>query len=196
MERSESSTSPWSDVTRLILVLLASVSVAGGTVLFMLHYYGGTGLHRAEHVLMEPELLGSLRYTAKDPGAARAMAYVYHRMEFSYPSHQGTWEHHAVSLQQYGNFFGAVAKEVSEDEVTDAVLGQFRRGDLLSLVLYVKPEGRPGVSDARVFQEIQFSREGDYFRVELRVDDVQRRWAYFHVPGITDKAVALLTGAL
>ena len=46
----------------------------------------------------------------------------------------------------------------------------------------------------KIFQEVQFANEGDFYRVELHEQNAAHNWAYFYHPNVYKQAMSIFAG--
>ena len=181
--------SKFKDVRRLLSVVGAALLCAILLTTGMLHYYGPNGRYSSQNVLLSPENAFSLSFA--DPGTKSAGRYIFDRLDFSYYDVK-TKQKKVVDVneEKYGRFYALVKNEESLAVVDDAVLNLFSHGASTSLTLMIEaPTG-----GKTVFSEVDFTDQGDYYRVLLRQDGRSGDgWAYYHSPGIYQKVMDLFT---
>jgi hypothetical protein len=130
-------------------------------------------------------------------------------MEYIY-FNQGVseWRNVPIDAAKYAKFFEMVSWEKSLLPVSTEVAGIFKKPLVSRLLVSVEPSGsdrtQSGQKPAKIFQEINFSPDGDYFRVELRVNntlgnvinDPNDHWVYFYYPKIYQETLTLFNSSL
>ena len=94
-------------------------------------------------------------------------------------------------LKRYQNFFDVIAKDVSVSEdnlnLSDLFGKGFRGG---TLNIKVRKENGGNAFQGKIFQEITFSSDGNYYRVTSPYQ--KDFFAYFYHPNVYDQAIVLL----
>ncbi len=171
----------------LLSLLSSSVLTAVAICAYLIYYHGPSGTHKMTNVLLAPEMLNQMNYQEINPQTGNGPRMVFDHFEYIHTGSDGRkWRSELVSKTAYMTFYDVVRDERSFLEVSPAIHEAFQRGGLSTLALMVRPEGG-GAGETRTFQQIHFSPEGDYLRVELRLDTKGKSFAYFHKEGITQK---------
>jgi hypothetical protein len=176
------------EITRLVLVLGSSVIFAVAITAFFLQYYGPSGRYALSSALLEPKLLQQLNYNDTNAAIGQEDRYVFDHLVYEAGGIKKD-----VPLDAYRQFF----QEIQSDQ--SPVHGQLQLAQLFApspyraLLIYVHTESRSGwQNDKKIFQEVQFSQEGNYYRVLLHEQEPGRNWVYFYHPLITSKTDKLL----
>lgn len=156
------------------------------------YYYGPTGSSLAGNVLLSPVVIKKLSYTEGGYQGKTVERYIFDSLELLYFSlADREWKSVAVSMEDYKSFFEAVESNHSLVSPSEEVIALFSKGYSSRLFLKVKKiNGIEGVRN-KVFQEVAFSSDGNYFRVELHQANSIREWAYFYQPGIVKLMTSL-----
>ena len=183
------------EIWGLLLLLGSSVVSALLVVGYMAYYWGPSGGYSLNNVLLAPSSLTTLSYQEVDPVTGGGPRMVFHQLTYIHGVQDGReWRQDSITEKAYAAFYELVSAEKSVREVDSAIHELFMRGSLSSLQLRVRAEmGRASVA-SRIFQEVNFSPDGDYYRVELRLDKEEHPWAYFYHPGIGTKVDHLFGG--
>ena len=184
------------EIRNLLAVILSGVLCAFILAGAMLYYYGPTGRYYARNVLLSPLLTTQISFQDANPKTGEITRFVFDGIEISfYDKVQKAWKHVAVSPEAYNRFYDAVSQDVSLDKVTSDIQDLFLKGNPSKLTLRVRTESRAESHAAtKIFQEVLFANEGNYYRVELREQGPGRgEWAYFYHPGIYMETMKLLT---
>ncbi|MEI8366182.1 MAG: hypothetical protein WCF65_07160 [Parachlamydiaceae bacterium] len=147
----------------------------------MLYYYNPHGKYLAENVLLTPENAFGLSFA--ESGARSKERVLFDHFDFSYYNDK-TKQKKVIEInrEQYAKFYASVSRDISLSDVNDTIRNRFVQGPHASLALVVKS---PGGSSKSVFSEVEFSFDGDYYRVQLRQQGAAGGdWAYYYHPGI------------
>lgn len=169
-----------SQIRNLLTVLAAAVIAAGAISGWMLYHYNPSGIYYAQNVLLAPQLLGQTPIAKKGGIAFQGIEYIY--------PEGGSEQKINLSKNLYQAFYDTIAAEKSLDPVSDDVIAKFGKGKLPRLVLKIQKNG--SLED---FQEVHFAPQGDFYRVQLRMEGSEGNWAYFYHPGITPEVAKLFT---
>lgn len=161
---------------RNLLILFTSGIVAALLVAaLLLKYYGPSGRYSLKGTLLAPELLESLSFhDHKAHFVFGGIEYAYYDLE------KKQWKHVPVSLERYADFYHVIKKQESLPQMHEDVFGNPSK-----LILHTHIESG---DSKKTFQEVQFSPDGNYFRVQLRDNSPGNRWVYFYRPGILSLA--------
>lgn len=178
------------EIRNLLFVIGSAIGVALLGAAFMLYYYGPTGSYFAKNVLLSPFYTSTLAFNDINPKNGRLEKFVFDGIEFSYFDGIKKQEIHLpVSNETYTQFYNSVASERSIPDITEEVRAQFTNHPS-SLSFKVHPEHTPEAS--KVFLEVNFVKEGEYYRVQLRdATGTTGTWAYFYHPNIYKEAMQL-----
>lgn len=178
------------DIRNLLFVIGSAIVVALLGASFMLYYYGPTGSYFAQNVLLSPFYTSTFSFDDTNPKTGRLEKFVFDGIEFSYFDGNKKQEIRVpISHEAYEQFYNNVASERSIQDVADEVRIQFAH-HAASLSFKVRPEH--GSESSKVFLEVNFVREGDYYRVQLRdAIGTTGTWAYFYHPQVYKEAMQL-----
>jgi len=172
-----------SQIRNLLAVLAAAVLAAGAISSWMLYHYNPSGIYYAQNVLLAPQLLGQAPTSKKGGMAFQGVEYIYA---------EGSSEQKInLTKNLYQAFYDTIAPEKSLDPVSDDVIAKFGKGKVSRLVLKVQKNG-----SEEDFQEVHFAPQGDFYRVQLRMEGDEGNWAYFYHPGIAAEVRKLFTARL
>ena len=172
-------------IRNLLLLLGSAVVCALLAVTFMVRYYGPLGDYSLQSILLSPSMMGKFQSQEMGPSGDK-VHYVYHQTEFLYQEPDSRMQKRAiVSHSVYERLYQELSGDRSILGDKAEVLNHFQNAPIATLVLSVNPQYQVAhQSKSRVFQEVQFSATGDYYRVELSDDQAERQWAYFQHDGI------------
>jgi hypothetical protein len=97
-----------------------------------------------------------------------------------------------VDLNAYEQFYELIQRDrsISSNEAEHL----FKEITPATLATEVRTESSAAwQKDAKIFQEIQFAPQGDYYRIELHEADRGTHWVYFHHPRILAKLKEILS---
>lgn len=168
------------EIRNLLFVLTSSVLFAGLLAAYMITFWGPSGTYQVQKILLSPDLIPTLSY--RESGTHL----VFHRVELLYPHQEtGEWTVTEVSLPYYREFYQSLSQEESLLTVDPSIEQRFMSSQLRRLVLTLRPDQNLGRQfQYRTFQEVHFSPDGDYYRIELKDAGDGAQWAYFFHPGI------------
>ncbi len=183
------------EIRRLLYVILGGVVAAFVLTASLLYYYNPAGRYQSQDVLLSPLVLSALSYNDFNPKTGAMSHFVFEKIDFTYYDIPKKQRNHAeVPVANYTEFYGMVDGEKSLSDLTEKVLSQFNPAQLAILTIRVQPDTRAEAqSTSKVFLEVHFAYEGNYYRVQLREEGNPsgQSWAYFYHPGIYDEAMKL-----
>lgn len=176
---------------RNVLVVLLSAFVCGLLlVAFMLNRWGPTGNYPLRNVLLEPALLSKLSYSEVGGSPKAADRLVFDKIEFTtFDTAQGRWLSVDVPQSTYAHFYDIVKDDWSASDPDKTLTAPYSQGKPARLILWVKPASGSAAQRSS-FQELDFSPDGNAYRVELH-GHAQEQWVYFIHPNIYRQAQAL-----
>lgn len=183
-------------IANLLFVLSLGVFFAGSFAALLLYYYSPSGTYTLSNVLLSPEMMGNLSYVDKNPATGKMIPYVFEESLYVFwDPERNQWKKHTVAAKKYAQFYKKLEGEKSV-LVTPEISSHFFRDHPSRLVLYTKPaDANPQLSPLQ-FQEVQFSANTPYYRVEIHEQNSETKWTYFYHPGIYEEAHDLLTKGL
>jgi hypothetical protein len=192
MEQSKNpSSTPWGEISRLLIVLLSGIAIAGLLSIFMIWNYGPTGQYQLSNVLLAPETLQSLSFSDAEVSGSkdvknRSPRFVFDKVEYVYwdsPSKQ--WQQFTIDNATYVKFYQTIEKDMSIVDINLDIVNLFAAEAPSHLAILVKNEGN---SNVRPLQVLEIAPGGDYYRVELRGSHQGSDWAYFEHKNIAQLA--------
>jgi hypothetical protein len=180
------------EISALLSVVLGGGVFAVLVAMGLVYFYGPSGLYDAKYSLLSPDMLHELKYQDVNPQTGSRQLFVFDSIEFTY-FHQGEgkWKKVTVDEAQYRKLYEMIGKDVSVEEVTTAITDQFLSGYLATLKIVVHPDDKHSQL-TKIFQEVTFAYQGDYFRIELHEQSTQQMWAYFFHKDIYQTALEIL----
>ena len=156
------------------------------SVLF-LYNYGPTGTVVIKDVLLSPDILAGLNFNDTNKKTGGMSRFIFDKIQFEYDDLQnGTREKKIVSNDAYRAFYEKIKSNKSLLDLNDEIKNAFNKGRNANLKIYVRTtSSTPLQFLEKVFQEIEFSKNDNYFRVQLRESDSSgANFAYFSEDGI------------
>lgn len=177
-------------IRNLLFVFGSGIGMGIIFALVMLFYYNPSGGYLAGNVLLAPESATSMRFI--DGGSSRGSThYVLGGIDFIPENKQAI----SVSMDKYAQFYAIVSNDGSLSDEKGRITSFFKKKLPGSIIVKIKPEN--GLNGgARPFLTIEFSEDGDHYRVQLREQQMMQGWAYFYHPGIYKKAYNLFEQSL
>lgn len=188
--------SPKRQVRNLLSVLSFSILSAFLIAGLLLYAYGPSGRYLVKQALLSPDLMTSLNFNDSNHKTGGMSRFVFDGIELSlYDSQTKKMQNKPISLDGYKKFYELVANEKSLKSPPEEVESSFRKMPIASLLINIRTDSHAAWQDeTKIFQEINFLVEGDYFRIELREEQNSGgNWAYYYYPGIYQKALNLLS---
>lgn len=161
------------------LLTVLSAAVFGGFLLafIMIMYYGPSGLYVAGQTILSPDIIEKINFKDTHPKTHQNVRFIFDHTEFVFFDYlRGTWQQKQVPSEAYSKFYQIVALDNSIDDITKDLLELFQKLSPTALVTSVRTDVSP---TAKIFQVIQFTKEG-YYRVKLHGQEGEGEWAYFY----------------
>lgn len=171
-------TSKKQQIRNLLLVVFSGIFLAASFSLLLLYKYNPSDHYEISNILLAPDMMEGLKFNDTNPKTGGQSRYVFDRIEF---------ENKKISQDQYQIFYQMIAANKSLDEVSEEVKNFFNRGRPAKLKIWMKTESNASWQySEKVFQELEFARQGDYYRVSLREtgNGNAYNYAYFFTLGI------------
>lgn len=172
--------------------LLTAVIIAG----VLLHNYGPSGRYAFPDTLLAPDLVQALSFNDTNSKTGGMSRFVFSDIEYQfYDDQTKQWRQLPVFVEQYANFYQSIGNQQSVP-IDEDLVSHFSEGLPSKLLIMAQTESSAQWQELKKpFQEVQFAKNGDYFRVQLREDNKGNHWAYFHVPGILQRVQGLFAGS-
>lgn len=182
-----------SDIRRFFTVIFSGVFAAMLLSAAALWYFSPGGTYLLENILIAPAAAVKMDYTETDPATGGTGRYVFDHVQWlAYNAETKAWVLSKVDPAKYSELYRKISGETSMQVVPEHVvkLFQWRDPSILSVVVR-KESGSQKAEPVQAFQEVQFSFEGDYYRVDLSHGGGAMNWAYFYHPGISNYVQSL-----
>jgi len=179
-------------IRNLLTVIGSSIVAAFLITGFFIWNYGPSGRYEIATTLLAPHLLNELNYNDSNPKTGGFDRFVFDRIVFSYLSPGKSWVKTTISEQEYAQFYEIVKNTKSVANPPSDIAADFMRDPVGFLSFIVRTES-PAAWQAveKTFQEVQFAKNDNYFRIELHEQNPGEHWAYFYHPGIVTEAFKL-----
>lgn len=183
------------ELWRMLFVILSGVIAAFLVAAFFVLNYGPSGSYTLNSVLLEPNILSQLNYNDYNPKTGGKDRFIFDSIEFEYYDKDSKqWQKKSIDKDHYEKFYGRVSGQNSIIEPSLDIEHLFILEKPSSLFLNVHTESSSAWQKiTKVFQEVQFAAEGNYFRVELHEQEKGVNWVYFYHPKISQEAIAIFT---
>ncbi len=162
-------------------------------VLGLLYTYGPTSTYLAKNVILSPEVLEKMWYNTSSASTQGQMArFSFKEIEFlHFDQDTSAWNSQELSIKTYGEFYQLVKgdKGSSENEELKTLFDQTPVATIL-----IKASTNGGAAFRSIdenFQQIEFSSDGQAYRVELKENDKAESWAYFPHDNIYNKIMKI-----
>jgi len=173
---------PGKEIRNLMTVLLSAMVFASMIAGFSLWYYSAMGEYFVRNVLLSPDVLDSVAYTEQKS------RFTFDHIEFSYfDETRQMRKTFQIDRETYREIYKALARS-KNNKPNEEVMNRFFHSNIAILSLYVRADG----GGAQVFQEVQFSPNGDDFRIELRQEKTEDSWAYFSQKEILNQILTII----
>lgn len=176
-------------IRNMLLVITSGVMGAILLSLFFLYSYGPSGRYQASHALLSPQLANTLAFNDTNHKTGGSSRFIFDGIEFTYFEKNGQKNLIQIDLPTYEKFYQMISADQSLLDISNDVLGLFNQGTNSSLVIKIRTDSHAQWQDeTKIFQEVAFASEGNYYRIELR-EDKAGEWAYYYHPGIYQATV-------
>lgn len=142
-------------IRNLLGVLFGGIVVACALSAYLLYYYGPTGTYTAKNTLVSVPTMEKLKISGIVLFVSKGVV--------------------NVPFDDYSRFYNSVSTDRS---IPSEEAASYFTNQLTTLMLF--KAGTP----QQVFQQIDFSPEGDHYRVQLLEHNADESYAYFKHPGI------------
>lgn len=179
-------------IRNLLLVISSGIFAAFLIAAFFITKYGPSGRYEIATALLSPELLHELNYNDSNLKTGGFDRFVFDRIEFSYISSKDKkWHKTTISEAEYAQFYDKIKYDSSVNP-QEEIAGDFMREPIGKLTFIVRTESPAAwQAEEKTFQEVQFAKNENYFRVDLHEQNPGEHWAYFYHPGIVKEAFNL-----
>lgn len=176
-------------IGNLLFVFLGGIVCAILLAASMLWNYGPSGRYIVKNALLSPETAEKMSYIEPRLGPKNSTKYVFDKFQFT------NWDPGNSELNKiiippvtYKKLFELISSEKSEN-VPNEIVAQFNP-KTANLTIWIRPENESKEDKAKIFQQIQFL--GNYYRIELRTQDPDKKWIYFYHPHINQEVYNIL----
>jgi hypothetical protein len=177
----------------LLGVLSAAVICALLLAGILIYYYGPSGKYLAGNTLLESNLATTLSYDDTNIKTGGMSRFVFDGIDFSYHDKRGEPQLIEISPELYQKLYRIIANDSSLLQIPENTSTLFNKSDLNVLSIRVRTESHAGWQDeSKRFQEVQFSPQGNYYRIQLHEEDSSNRWVYFYHPDIYQSVLKAL----
>lgn len=151
---------------------------------FSIIYYGPTGRYFANSVVIEPNVLAQLNYNDYNPETGGSDRYVFDEITFEKGDEILKM---GIDLTTYAKFYELIKDDKSLSPLSP-VKEAFNSNKLAILKIFVRTESPAAwQKNVKIFQEMEFDSQGNYYRVQLHESEKGIHWVYFHHPEILSK---------
>lgn len=160
------------------MVVGAGLAAAFLITWFFISNYGPTGSYVLENVLVSPEVLKQLNYNDWNEKISEQDRFIFDKIMYKGKE---------IDLESYRKIYQLLKKDISQSDV-----GGFSE-DSNHLVIYVKTES-PSVWQfiSKPFQQVQFAKGGNGYRVLLHEDNQGPHWVEFFHEKVREKVEQVL----
>lgn len=177
-------------IKAFLLVFGSGIFAAFLLCLGLLYYYNPSGSYLAKNTLLDPAAMETWHFNQTVERGKDNSPFILNGIEFSYYDSQAKrWKNIPVDQTKYGRFYQLTSNDKSIDDLPDDIKSSFGQGHPSSLTLKTKRESSSNVADP--FIKVDFSENGDFYRIQLRQHGQGQGWAYFHHQGIFKQATHL-----
>jgi|GEM_PF-1053688 len=183
-------------IRNLLGVMLSGILIACFFSSVLLYKYSPSGQYKISNVMLSPNIIESLNFNDSNSKTKTISRFVFDKIEFEYDDLQKGKLKSEVSNDQYTIFYEEVKSDKSLKTVSDEMKNSFNKGRLAKLKILIRTEsGATWQAMEKSFQEIDFSPQGNYYRVQLRESDsaANSNYAYFEHSSIFNDVINLFS---
>lgn len=174
-------TSKKREIYSLLFIILSGIIGALLLTLAMTLYYTTEGTYRATNVIIEPSLLSTIRYVDQEGGRGDKSSYVYDKITYlSLDTDTKKLQTVNLTSKQYDAIYSLLSGDTSMRDGAEAIEKQFSESSSLAFILK-----NAAHQSYYTLLRIEFSSDGNYYRVQLRGNGPKDMWAYFSHPNIS-----------
>ncbi len=145
-----------------------------------------------EDALLSPEIAPTLSYNDTNVKTGSDSRFIFNGIQFLYPDEKEQ-KRIDVSLRTYERFYEIIRHDKSLLNPEPAVLNLFQ-GEMASLLIYVRTESHAEWQDeTKLFESVNFTHEGNHYRIKLHEEKTPLEWVYFYHPDIYKKVLSIVT---
>lgn len=183
------------EIRHLLTVIFSGVLGAFLLCGLLLYYYSPTGRYLAKNVLLSPLVTSQIYFSDTNPLTGNVAKYVFEGAEYSfYDAANRQWRHLSLPAEKYRQFYELVSEERSLASVSPEIESLFNRAKPATLALKVHADSKNTlIASSKVFMEVDFAADSDYYRVQLREQGPTGNWAYYYHPQIYREVMQLFT---
>lgn len=179
---------------RNFLIVLFGGSLFGLLIVLALIYsYGPSTTYIAKNVLLSPEVLKKMWYTASSASTRGEVS----RFSFReiamvhFNRHNSAWESKKIDLNNYSQFYHLVKNDQGSSDNEELRL-LFQKNPAATIIIIAETPVKQSARMIREnFQKIEFSQNGEAYRVELKEGGEKDIWAYFQHDNIYNEAMKI-----
>lgn len=181
-------------VKNLLAVVGSGFLCAFLIAIMMLYYYGPTGRYYVKNILISPEVLPEMNYNDSNSKTNKNSRFIFNGIELSfYDRDAKRVTVIPVTENAYRKFYHMIEQDGNVDNPSDDLKLLFEKEGTATLVITVKTESKADWQMlTKGFQQVQLSKEGDDYRIELHDQNQAEKWVYFHHPKIYQEAMNIL----
>lgn len=174
-------------IRNLLFVLMFGIAAALMLSLFLVINYGPSGRYLVKNVLLSPDLVSTLAYTDNNRKTGGSSRYVFDGIEFTYHTPaENKLQTLYIDPHTYEKFYRMISSDKSLAEVPP----QFNQSKTAALLIKARTESHAEWQDeTKIFQEVRFFPDQDYYQIQLRDHAMADPWVYYYHPQIYQKAL-------
>lgn len=159
-------------ISKLLSVLFLGVIAALLLTITLTYYYSKENHYRLENVLISPIVLKEIENN-KDKKKA-----ILDKIEYAYfDYHKNKRISHTLTKDEYVKLYDIIKEDISIEPISEELENNFLDQSKAVLSIYMSQN-----HEQELFQEIEVSYRGDYYRVKLR--GTSPSWVYFFHRGV------------
>jgi len=185
--------SSYTQIRNFLTVIIGGALGGILIVMALLYAYGPSDTYKAQNVLLSPKVLEKLWYNTTSASTQGQMnRFSFKEIEFLYfEKDSPKYVTKPVPLSRYGKFYELVKGDLGTVQ-NEALQKHFDEAPSATILIKATSNGGSARTITENFQQVQFSSDGQSYRVELKDEDQAENWAYFTHDDIFNKVMKIL----
>lgn len=160
---------------------------------YIIYSSATAGQYKLDHILISPDVMVTLNAAKQSNKALNLPPVIFKQIELTYyDSEQKKWEKKELGQDEYSVLFNQLASDKSLEPPPEKALNAFHQPPPIKLTILVEEKNGKNLYPVKsIFQEVDFSAAGDFYRVQLREQKPQSSIAYFYHANIYETVLNL-----
>lgn len=182
-----------SEIRNLLFVFGSAIGLAALAAGYIIYSSSIAGQHKLDYILISPEVIATLNSAKQSNKAINLPPVLFKKIELSFfnPDRK-QWEKKEISQEKYQTLFNQIAADRSLEPPPEAALNAFHQPPPIKMAILVEEKMPKNIYPVKsIFQEVDFSAAGDFYRVQLREQKQESQQAYFYHSNIYETVLNL-----